>query len=89
MRNNQFRRQGELTDASSVSKADMVLTVPGRAHFAGTGPDGKRCIDCRYWILPYGRKKQICAEYHRITGDQSRSIPAETPSCRYFERKNA
>ena len=35
-----FHLQGQLTDASSVARKDLARSVPGMAHFAGTGPPG-------------------------------------------------
>jgi hypothetical protein len=73
-----------LTDADNPELAARVrATVPGMAHFAGTGPEGKTCRECIEWTL-VGRKR-LCAKYRSLMdkwGDQY--IPPLTAACKYF-----
>ncbi len=71
-------------------KAKARDTYPGMAHFAGTGPAGKRCEDCRYLTHLNGtnRNSFCCDEYHRLTGKDGPKIPKAALSCKYFEDKN-
>lgn len=86
---NPFKKQIELTDASSISKLSMASSVPGMAYFAGTGPEETVCGQCQHWVLPEGKRKHICAEFRRMTKDDAMAVPRLTPSCKYFEKKNA
>ena len=80
-------RQGEMTDASSVSRASLVKTVVGMAHFAGSGPEGRRCLECIHWTIFGRRKTPGCQKYWRMTGDAGKAVPGSTPACRHFEGK--
>lgn len=80
-----FAAQSQMTDAANVSRHNLSRTVPGMAHFAGTGPFGEVCESCSYWQR-FGNKKQpICEKYRTMTGDAAKAIPAGTPSCRYCQ----
>ena len=56
-------------------------TQPGMAHFAGTGPEGKRCKDCKCFI------KKLCMQYVHMTGRVGPTIRGSNNSCKYFEQK--
>jgi hypothetical protein len=57
----------------------MAHSVPGMAHFAGTGPKGKTCGECAYWML------QRCDKYRQLAHRPGpRNIPFHTSSCKYF-----
>lgn len=45
--------------------------IPGMAHFAGSGPDGKRCSECRHLgDLPcWGRKARTTRELAELNED--------------------
>jgi hypothetical protein len=47
--------KANLTDSPTSLQA--TLTAPGMAYFAGSGPAGKTCGDCKYWTY-YRQKKK-------------------------------
>ena len=74
-------------------------TVPGMAFFAGTGPPGKTCGDCR--LLGYHRKcvrynehnepvegtrfTSACAKFRQLSGKDGPIVSKRTDACKYFE----
>jgi len=66
-------------------------TVPGMAHFSGTGPKGKVCGVCAYWGSSLQRLGEACAKYAELMGGKwhHRVIPFHTPACKYWAKKNA
>jgi hypothetical protein len=67
-----------LTDTPRTHAA----TVPGMAHFAGTGPAGKHCKDCVLW----GRGG-ACQKFKEMMGHKGPSISGWQLSCRHFQQK--
>lgn len=68
----------------------LVDTVPGMAHFAGTGPTGKICRGCVFWqdLTDDGKwKRDRCEKYRQLTQRVGEKIPAGTKACKYFESK--
>jgi hypothetical protein len=78
---------------------DGVLTPPGMAHWAGTGPRGTTCRECRHWMTtgkwqmeagPAGGGDPLpsrCRRY-RSLGMHRRfgpPLPHDTPSCQHFD----
>jgi hypothetical protein len=68
------------------------------AHFANSGPFGTVCGECAF--LGYFKTRRTasgdavktksvraCAKYHELSGKHGAVLPANTPSCRYFERR--
>jgi hypothetical protein len=82
-----------LTDADSDLAQLAAKSPRGMAHFAGTGPAGKKCGDCSHLMIHKGIGR--CAEYVRLMGNTtSDSVSAprlypETSSCKYFAAKQA
>jgi hypothetical protein len=72
--------------------ADQAQSVPGMAHFSGTGPKGTTCGHCNYWGYRRESKKggiisvDACKKFHKLTGEHGPAIKAALPSCKYFER---
>ena len=69
-------------------------SVPGMAHFAGTGPAGATCKTCAHLgyerLTPSLLAKHFggCAKFRKLTGRHGpRAIPPSTPACRYFEQR--
>jgi hypothetical protein len=82
-----FILQSFLTEASTVARGDMARTVPGMAHFAGTGPSGATCAHCVHWQNSVHGRKHICRKHEDLMGRSStKPVPGTTPSCRYFGR---
>jgi hypothetical protein len=69
----------------------------GMAHFAGTGPAGSTCRECRFWQhVQYGYHSRVgkyhglikpcaCAKYRSITGRAGALVPDDAMACKYFE----
>jgi len=74
--------------AGVPSKSDAK---PGMAHFAGTGPNGKRCGECifrGYFRNPNDiRKYYGCLKFKKLTGRNGPAVEADWRSCKYFEPK--
>ena len=76
-------------------------TYQGMAHFAGTGPAGKTCRECRFWRptagpashqyglqgSKHGRqlKEHCCFKFRALTGAYGPKIPHKVRACKYFE----
>src|SRR5262249_8315878 len=75
-------------------------TVPGMAHWAGSGPFGATCRECAaygYWphirneagaIVTTKFRKKSCRKLHELTGKHGPTIPERTEACRHFQRRN-
>ena len=62
-------------------------TYKGMAHFAGTGPEGKQCKECRHFLKKAPHKPSPCSEYKRLTTDKvARNVPTTADACKYFGR---
>lgn len=62
-------------------------SMPGMAHFAGTGPVGTRCGYCVFWgDLHKGFGKRDCRKYYELTAKHGPDIPAVLQSCKYFKK---
>ena len=74
---------------------EQRLTVPGMAHFAGTGPVGTSCGGCRF--KGYRRltkngsttQSQGCAKHLEMSKRHGAAIDGLTRSCKYFEARSA
>lgn len=78
---------------------DGVLTPAGMAHWAGTGPLGTTCRECRYWAAtgkwtteagPAGGGNPLpsrCRRYKQLgmVKVSGPPLPHDTPSCKHFE----
>lgn len=89
-----------LTVPNPALAALQAVSVPGMAHWATTGPDGKSCFGCalfRQIRKPVGQDREIpregrCLKFIRVNralhGHASvYYIPPTTPSCRYFTER--
>jgi hypothetical protein len=83
---------------SSVLDHQIRTTHKGQAYWANTGPFGTTCGECVFWgyfrtrrttagEAVKARHVQACAKFHELTGKHGAVVPANAPSCRYFERK--
>ena len=60
-------------------------TVPGMAHFAGTGPAGRTCGECRFLVKVPRGNNQRCEKYRQMMDEYGAvNIPETTPACKYF-----
>jgi hypothetical protein len=80
-------RTGEhLTSGHAAQLTEqMNQTFEGMAHFAGSGPFGARCRNCRFWDGGAGRNRS-CAQFRRMTGVKSKLVPGYAEACKYFNQ---
>jgi len=89
-----------LTVIDPVLESRRTRTVPGMAHFAGTGPVGKTCRECLHWT---GRgnesgyyaaggkfggvlRNRSCEKYRSMMHDTvGPTVPYSAAACKYFE----
>lgn len=79
-----------------AESAQHEQTVPGMAHFAGTGPAGMACFQCSHWnsgdILTAGRhvngwlRAQPCRRFKELTDLDGPAVSPTAPACRHFEK---
>jgi hypothetical protein len=78
--------------------SQVARTVPGQAHFAGTGPFAATCGDCvfcTYWKriknasgdVIKTSKSSGCKKFYELTGRHGPALAPGTDACRYFERR--
>jgi hypothetical protein len=71
-------------------------TYIGQAHFAGSGPAGKTCRECCFWVPAPGTTKhaydQSGIKAHRCTkrasmmrSKDAQLVPPKASACKYFE----
>jgi hypothetical protein len=79
-----------MTDVSVQQKE----TSCGMAHFAGTGPNGKTCKECRYLQSRdltksdlFGRIVYHCRKFKEMTKKNVELETSNLLSCKYFEEK--
>jgi len=82
-----------------VLEHQIETTVPGMAYWARSGPPGTYCYQCAFWGYHKVRRTaagdavkskhvQACKKFHELTNKHGPVVPASTPSCKYFERRN-
>lgn len=63
-------------------------TFEGQAHFAGTGPKGATCGNCRHWSGDQHSGSAICLEYwrrvRRAPPKKGFRVPRDAPACSAF-----
>jgi hypothetical protein len=69
----------------------------GMAHFAGTGPAGRTCRECRFWQhTPHDYRSKdgkyrglikscACGKYKSLTGRVGAPVPDDAAACKYFQ----
>ena len=62
-------------------------TPPGMAHWAASGPQGARCMECSHFGLKTGSKLEsaVCHKYTELMRRKGKKVPKWTPACRHFE----
>ena len=78
-----------LTHAYGALELNIRKTYAGQAHFAATGPEGKTCRLCKYWISEgYAAsgilKSARCMKYRELTGKSGERFPHSALACKYF-----
>jgi hypothetical protein len=89
-----------MTKIDDVADTDDAL--PGMAFFAGTGPYGKTCGDCKLRGLTRQSQKGTysgttirhktyrttqCAMFKKLSGTYGSAVKKEYPACKYFDQK--
>ena len=66
----------------------IKMSHEGMAHWAGTGPAGKMCSDCRYMkIASEKSKKGTCEKFRVMMGlARGKYFPVSTAACRFYEQ---
>jgi hypothetical protein len=77
-------------------EAQAAQTFAGMAHFAGSGPAGLRCRDCKFFGYEVPRlnnfgevvgtaRKPGCGMFYQLTQRHGPKFPGNTLSCRHIE----
>lgn len=76
-----------LTDPNPEVSRLHRSTVPGMAHWAGTGPVGARCGGCVFFTLI--NRSTRCAKYAQMMNGKwgSKKLPDDMAACKYFGAK--
>jgi hypothetical protein len=63
-------------------------TYKGMAYFGGTGPRGKTCGQCRFWLRKEAKKHAAaCSKYSEMKqGEKGERFPDVARACKYFEQ---
>jgi len=73
-------------------------TAPGMAHFAGSGPQGRCCRECKSWnyersirnrsgeVVRTERHKG-CQQFERLSGRRGPQINPQLLACRHFQER--
>lgn len=88
-----------LTDPDPELTRKAARTMPGMAHFAGSGPRATTCMECRFWGLANkhtyfakggshgGRiKPEPCSKFRQMMQMDGDKVADHIASCKYFER---
>ena len=81
-----------LTRPNEALERMVDKTVPGMAHWAGSGPPGATCGKCKFYgtVMDHLERMRLkrCKKFLQLTYNVGpEPIPARTPSCRHFEAK--
>ena len=73
-----------------------MRTVPGMAHWAGTGPEGAFCSNCNHYGYEYFtskgrlmRRLSACGKFYAMTETHGDTLPSKTDACKYFSPLSA
>ena len=74
-----------------LERAEM-MTAPGMAHWAGSGPDGATCGKCRFYGYEYAKangdhsfKRSACGKFYAMTRRHGNSLEERQIGCKYFD----
>ncbi len=66
-----------------VSERGFRESPPGMAHWAGTGPLGRKCRHCAFFSGKAG-KKGACGKFTQIMHKKGPKFAGYIASCKYF-----
>lgn len=76
---------------ADLERAEMQ-TAPGMAHWAGSGPAGAKCGNCRFYgyefVKPNGNhsfKRSACGKFYAMTRRHGGSLEECQIACKYFD----
>ena len=82
------RLRSDRSHLTQVYDDDLVesfgASFEGMAHFAGTGPVGSRCVNCRHWGRGTGGCNRPCEKSIALTGIATKLVPENARACSYF-----
>lgn len=76
-------RTGMFDDASELG---AKRSVPGMAHWAGSGPLGKECRHCLRFAKTVGNNGR-CGKYRELAGRRGPVFSRLASACKYFEER--
>jgi len=80
-----------LTEPNKELAEQVRNTIPGMAHWAGTGPKGSTCGTCKNLVdIQWGVGRTTrCQKYYSMMNKKwgPKKIDPQTPSCKYYEDK--
>lgn len=77
------------------------MSVPGMAHFAGTGPAGATCRECIFWNhgphdyrAKNGKHRGLiepatCKKFRQLTHHEGAKIRDDLSACKYFSENSS
>lgn len=89
------KTETHLTEPHDARMARLMRqSKPGQAHWAGTGPEGKRCHHCIHWkpegSTGYTAKGDLkpgrCGQYRKMMGKSGPAFSHTQLACRFFEQ---
>ena len=95
-----MKKQDRLTVVDKILDEQAAKTPVGMAFWAGTGPKGKTCRECRFYTFNGYKsargnkggqlKNSPCQKFIALTnGVDTNRIPYDTSSCKYFDQNPA
>jgi hypothetical protein len=84
---------------SDERERQIKLTCVGMASWADEGPFGTVCSECKHWgyhrqhrnasgdLVKSTFRNGCCALFRLLSGSHGPPVPANTASCRHFQRR--
>ena len=78
----------------------LSQTHQGMAHFAGTGPAGATCRECKFWQHQKTWSSETgkghgapmparCMRYQQLMHEPGKMVPHDARACKHFDRTDA
>lgn len=82
-----------LTQIDPELERKVSVTIPGMAHWSGSGPVGAQCGHCKFFVsIKRGLGNSTrCEKYASMMNGNygPKKLPSETRACKYFEHLQA
>lgn len=87
---------GLMPPDDAVQARRLAASVPGMAHWAETGPDGRTCRECLHWGSGKRFRREEgqlcprrCRQFSRLMqGAEGPGVPHGQASCRHFSLRD-